>query len=256
MGVAVFLLALLGPFLAPYSPTESVGIPYTPPTDGFPLGTDALGRDVFSRVLWGGRTLIGLAVLSTAIAYAIGASIGLVAGYSKGRLDAVLMRSGDVLLSFPPMLILLLLASGLGPGPVVIIAGVSLSNVPSAARIVRTATLETSVRGYVEAAVARGEKAPAVITREIVPNITTTLVADAGVRFTYAFLAIASLNFLGLGLQPPFADWATMIAENRTGINLQPWAVAAPAVLIALFTISVNVVGDAIARGRGTTSDA
>jgi ABC-type dipeptide/oligopeptide/nickel transport system permease subunit len=254
VGLLVLGIALFGPFFAPYSPSELAGVPLTKPNSEFLLGTDNLGRDVLSRVLWGGRSIIGLAVASTLVAYVVGAAVGLVAGYRKGWLDAVLMRLVDVLLAFPPLLFLLLLAFGAGAGPWTIVAGVAAINVPGIARLVRTATLETSVRGYVEAAVARGERLPAVLGREILPNISGTLVADAGVRFTGSFLAIAGLNFLGLGLQPPAADWATIIAENRIAIAVQPWPVAVPAILIALFTISVNVIGDSIARSRGRSS--
>lgn len=254
VGLLVLGIALFGPFVAPYSPTELAGVPLTKPNGEFLLGTDGLGRDVLSRILWGGRSIIGLAVASTILAYLIGGTIGLVAGYRKGWLDAGLMRVVDVLLAFPPLLFLLLLAFGAGAGPWTIVAGVAAINVPGIARLIRTATLETSVRGYVEAAVTRGERLSAVLVREVLPNISGTLVADAGVRFTGAFLAIAGLNFLGFGLQPPAADWATIIAESRTTINLQPWAVAVPAILIALFTIAVNVVGDSIARGHGSSS--
>jgi peptide/nickel transport system permease protein len=258
VGLALLGVAMFGPFFSPHDPTELAGVPLQSPTGSYPLGTDQLGRDVLSRVLWGGRSIIGLAVASTLIAYLVGGAIGLVAGYSKGVLDALLMRAVDALLAFPPLLFLLLLAFGVGAGPWTIVAGVATINVPGIARIVRTVTLETSVRGYVEAAVARGERTSAVLWREIVPNIAGTVVADGGVRFTGSFLAIAGLNFLGLGLQPPAADWATIIAENRTTINIQPWAVAAPAIMIAVFTVAVNVVGDALARayGRSTGDDA
>lgn len=255
LGLLLLGVALFGPFFAPYGPTELAGVPLTKPNGEFLLGTDQLGRDILSRVLWGGRSIIGLAVASTLVAYAVGGAVGLLAGYSKGLVDALLMRFVDVLLAFPPLLFLLLLAFGVGAGPWTIVAGVAAINVPGIARIVRTATLEASVRGYVEAAVARGERTRSVLVREIAPNIAGTVVADGGVRFTGSFLAIAGLNFLGLGLQPPAADWATIIAENRTTIGIQPWAVAAPAILIALFTVSVNVVGDSIARSHGRSTE-
>jgi ABC-type dipeptide/oligopeptide/nickel transport system permease subunit len=255
VGVLVLGIAMLGPFFAPHDPSAIVGVPYTTPNGEFPLGTDFLGHDVLSRVLWGGRSIIALAVVSTLLAYLIGGAIGLVAGYAKGTLDGALMRFVDVLLAFPPLLFLLLLSFGAGPGPATIVAGVVAINVPGIARIVRTTALEASTRGYVEAAVARGERTSAVLTREIVPNIAGTIIADGGVRFTGSFLAIAGLSFLGLGLQPPAADWAKIIAENRGTIAIQPWAVAVPAILIALFTVSVNVVGDAIARRRGSSTE-
>jgi ABC-type dipeptide/oligopeptide/nickel transport system permease subunit len=255
IGLLILGIALFGPFFSPYTPSELPGASYLTPSTEFYLGTDRLGRDVLSRVLWGGRSIIGLAIASTLAAYLIGGAIGLFAAYRKGWLDAILMRSIDVMLTVPALLFLLLLAYGAGPGPATIVAGVAVVQVPGIARLVRSAAVEISVRGYVEAAVARGERTASVLLREIVPNIATTLAADAGARFTGSFLLIASLNFLGLGLQPPAADWATMIAENRTAIRIQPWSVAAPAILAAAFTIAVNVVGDAFARSLGRSEE-
>jgi peptide/nickel transport system permease protein len=161
----------------------------------------------------------------------------------------------DVLLAVPPLLFLLVLATGAGRSIPVLVLGVATVHVPSIARIVRAATQEVSTHGYVEAAVARGERVGAVLRREILPNVLGTVLADAGIRLTASILILASVNFLGLGLQPPRADWALMIAENRGGITLQPWAVAAPALLIAFLTISVNLVADAVARSLGTSTD-
>jgi ABC-type dipeptide/oligopeptide/nickel transport system permease subunit len=165
------------------------------------------------------------------------------------------MRAMDVLLAVPPLLFLLVLATGSGSNLTVLVLGVATVHVPSIARIVRAATQEVSTRGYVEAAVARGERTPALLAREILPNVLGTVLADAGIRLTASILILASVNFLGLGLQPPRADWALMISENRGGIGLQPWAVAAPALLIAFLTISVNLVADAVARSLGTSTD-
>ena len=255
--VTLLLLALvvIGPFFAPHDPAEIAGIPLQRPNADFLLGTDSLGRDVLSRVLWGGRSVVGLSLLATLLAYIVGTTIGLVAGYSRSLVDPLLMRSMDVLLAFPPLLFLLVLATGAGRGKAVLVVGVATVNVPSIARIVRAATQAVSVRGYVEAAVARGERVPAVLRREILPNILGTVLADAGIRLTGAIIILASVNFLGLGLQPPAADWALMISENRNGITLQPWMVAVPALLIAVLTIAVNLVADAVARSLGTSLD-
>lgn len=248
-------IALLGPFLAPYPPTELIDVPYSSPSRAFPLGTDELGRDILSRVLWGGWSVIGLAGLATLLAYVVGGTIGLVAGFARSAVDGILMRLVDLLLAFPPLLFLLLLAAGLGAGPTTLVLGVAIVNVPGIARIVRTATLEITVRGYVEAAVARGERLHFLLAREILPNISGTIAADGGLRLTGSILAVAGLNFLGLGLQPPAADWATMIAENRASITLQPWSLAAPAIMIAALTLSVNTVGDALARSLGKSRE-
>jgi peptide/nickel transport system permease protein len=248
-------LVVLGPLFAPHDPAGIVGIPYQRPGGDFLLGTDGLGRDVLSRVLWGGRSILALSVLATALAYVVGASIGLVAGYTRSLLDPLLMRAMDVLLAVPPLLLLLVLATGAGHSVVVLVLGVATVHVPSIARIVRAATQTVVGRGYVEAAVARGERTPSILAREILPNVLGTVLADAGIRLTGSILILASVNFLGLGLQPPRADWALMISENRGGITLQPWAVAAPALLIAFLTVAVNLVADAIARSLGTSID-
>jgi ABC-type dipeptide/oligopeptide/nickel transport system permease subunit len=228
-----------------------VTVPLSPPSSHYLLGTDFLGRDVFSRLLYGGRSVITLAALATGLGYLIGMSVGLIAGFSRSRIDPVLMRSVDVMLAFPPLLFLLVLISGAGTGIEVLVIGVAAIQAPGISRIVRTATLEVSVRGYVEAAIARGERSYAVIVREVLPNIMAPVLVDSGLRFTYSILIIASVNFLGLGLQPPASDWALMISDNRQYIAIQAWAVLAPAAMIALLTIGINLTGDAIARSLG-----
>jgi peptide/nickel transport system permease protein len=253
--LSVLFIAIFGPFLAPHPPAALLGAPFQPPDAAFPLGTDVLGRDVLSRVLCGGRTVVGYATIATAIAYLIGGSLGLIAGYTRSLADPVLMRTMDVLLAFPPFLFLLVLTTGLGTGPYVLIIGVASIHVPGIVRIVRAATLEVKGRGFVEAAAARGERRGAVLWREIVPNISGTLVADAAPRLTISILLVASLNYLGLGLQPPAADWALMLSENRPGLTIQPWSVAVPGLLIVALTIGTNLLADAVARSRGTSID-
>jgi peptide/nickel transport system permease protein len=252
--VAVVGFALVGPFLAPHPPDKPVGVPLTGPADGAPFGTDFLGRDVLSRALWGGRSVLALAGLATVLAYAGGIAVGLVAGYSRSLVDPLLMRATDVLLSFPALLFLLVLVTGAGTSKAVLVLGVALVQMPLVARIVRAATLEQSVRGFVEAAVARGERTTAILRREILPNIAGPIMADVGLRFTYAIILVASVNFLGLGLQPPSADWALIISENRNGLTLNPYVILVPAALISLLTIAVNLVGDAIARSLGIST--
>jgi ABC-type dipeptide/oligopeptide/nickel transport system permease subunit len=249
--VFVVAVAVFGRYFAPYDPNVPVTAPLSPPSSHYLLGTDFLGRDVFSRLLYGGRSVITLAALATGLGYLIGMSVGLIAGFSRSRIDPVLMRSVDVMLAFPPLLFLLVLISGAGTGVEVLVIGVAVIQAPGISRIVRTATLEVSVRGYVEAAIARGERSFAVIVREVLPNIMAPVLVDSGLRFTYSILIIASVNFLGLGLQPPASDWALMISDNRQYIAIQAWAVLAPAAMIALLTIGINLTGDAIARSLG-----
>jgi peptide/nickel transport system permease protein len=255
VGAAVlfFLLgvALLGPFFAPYSPTAPIGIPFGGSSADAPLGYDVLGRDVLSRILWGGRSVLFLAGAATLLAYLAGGLVGLVAGYSRSLTDTILMRGVDVLISIPALLFILVLITGAGTSKAALIAGVAVVQAPLVARIVRTATLEQAVRGFVEAAEARGERTFSILWREIVPNIVSPIAADFGLRFTYSIILVASVNFFGLGLQPPDADWALIISENRIGLTLNPWVILVPAALIALLTISLSLVGDAIARSLG-----
>jgi peptide/nickel transport system permease protein len=249
--VLVLLVVILGPYLAPHDPNAPIGPDSAAPSGDARLGTDFLGRDVLSRLLYGGRSVIGLSLAATVLAYAIGLTVGLIAGYSRSRIDPVLMRTVDVMLAFPPLLFLLVLIAGAGTSTAALIIGVAAIQAPAISRIVRTATLEVSVRGYVEAAVARGERGVAVVRREVLPNILAPVLVDSGLRFTYSILIIASVNYLGLGLQPPSSDWALMVSDNRQYINLNVWAVIAPAAMIALLTIGINLTGDAIARSLG-----
>lgn len=247
-------VALLGPAFAPHSPYEPVGIPLQGPSRNALLGTDQIGRDVLSRVLYGGRTVLLLATLATLLAYAAGLVIGLVAGYVRNLFDPLAMRSMDVLLAFPPLLFLLVLVTAVGTSETALVIGVALIQMPGIARLVRTVTVETTVRGYVEAAVARGERTKSILSREVFPNILPAVLADGGLRFTFSVLFIAAANFLTIGVQPPRADWGLMINENRNYISINPWAVAAPAAMIAILTIGINLLGDAVARSLGRSS--
>lgn len=249
--VLVLGVALIGPYFAGHPPADTIGLPFAGPGGGAPLGTDALGRDALARTLWGGRSVLEYAGLATLIAYVAGAAVGLVAGYRQGLVDALLMRAVDVLVSVPALLFILVLVTGAGTSNATLVVAVAVVQAPLIARVVRSATLEQSVRAFVEAAVARGERASAIVVRELVPNIVPSVMADAGLRLTYSIILVASVNFFGIGLQPPAADWALMISENRDGFDLNPWVIVAPATMIALLTIAVNLVGDALARSMG-----
>jgi peptide/nickel transport system permease protein len=257
VGLGLFVLTMavivLGPALSPHPPTKIIGPPFAPPGAAFPLGTDVLGRDVLSRLLWGGQSVLLLGGLATVLAYAAGGTVGLLAGFLRGRLDGTLMRLMDVILAVPPLLFLLVLATGAGSGAVVAVVGVALIQVPGIARIIRAATLEVAGRGYIEAASARGERTSHILFREITPNILPTIVADGGTRLTVSILSIAALTFLGVGLQPPAANWALMMTENRPGLTYQPWAVIAPALMLAALTLSINLLADAYARTMNTS---
>ncbi|MCM3807493.1 ABC transporter permease [Streptomyces sp. DR7-3] len=248
--VVVLAVALLGPLAAPDQPDLTVGIPYAPPSQAHWLGLDFLGRDVLSRVLYGGLTVVFYAGIATIAAYTVGLLAGLLAGYSRTWFATVLMRSTDVLLSFPALVFLILLATAFGPGITGIVVATAIIQLPPIIRIVRSATLEQSVRGYVEAAVSRGESTLSVLRREILPNIARPLSADVGVRFSWSVLLIASVNFLGLGLQPPASDWGLMVSENRGGIATNPAVMLVPAALLGALTLGINLLGDALAGGK------
>lgn len=247
---AILFLVVAGPAVAPYSPTAIVGVPYATGTSAHLLGLDFIGRDVLSRVLAGARTVVLLGLAATALGYVVGGAIGLVAGVTRSRADSILMRAMDVLLAFPPILFVLVLVTGAGDSLPVLVLGIAVTHVPGVARIIRTATLEVAVRGYVEAAVARGESTWRILRRDVVPNVGPVAGADAGTRLTVSILLVAAMNFLGLGLQPPTADWAVMISENRSGLGVNPLSVIVPAALIGALTVSINLLADSFAGRR------
>jgi len=253
--VLIVLLAIFGPLFAPQSTVIPIGIPGAGPSASAPLGLDFLGRDVLSRVMSGGRSTLLLAGAATALTYLVGTTVGLIAGYARSIADPLLMRSVDVFLSFPALLVMLLFVTAFGSGSGVLIGAAAIVLFPGVARIVRTATLEVSTRGFVEAAVARGERTANVLRREILPNIAPSLVADLGIRFSWSIILIASVNYLGLGLRPPTPDWGVMVSENREIISSNPLAVLAPAAILALLIIAVNLVGDAYIRQGGRSGE-
>ena len=250
LGLALLLLgvALCGPFFAPHDPTEFVGAPNSKPSSDALLGTDNLGRDVLSRFLWGGRSILGLSVAATAIGLLLGVMIGLTAAYSRSMLDDVLMRGMDVILAFPAIVLALVAVATVGPRLWLIVLAVALTTMPRVARVTRGASLEIVERDYVQAAEAMGESRRRILTGELLPNITGPLMVEASLRLTYAVGLIAALSFLGFGIQPPKADWGLMINENRLALTVQPWGVVMPVLAIALLTIGTSLIGDGIAR--------
>ncbi|WP_455836191.1 ABC transporter permease [Pseudarthrobacter siccitolerans] len=247
----ILIVVIVGPFLAPYGITEVVGRPFAPLNATYLLGTDYLGRDVLSRFLHGGATLIMLSLLAPLISLIIGGLVGTLAGSIGGRVDLVITWIVDVVLSLPSMILALLILASLGTGPGPSLVALTVVLVPGAIRVARAATLDAASSDYVEAALARGESRLAVAVREILPNTRSVLAADFGARVGYAALIYAGLSFLGVGQSPPAADWGLMINENRIGLLIQPIAVVVPAIAIALFTVSVSTVSDSIARSVG-----
>ena len=246
--VLVVLLALVGPLAAPHAPDAFVGIPSQSPSGRFPLGTDYLGHDVLSRVLWGGRSVVWMAFAAASLGVGLGALAGMLAAYSRGGVDDVLMRGMDVVLAFPQIVFVLLFVSLLGPRLWLIVLMVALSWVPQVARVARGITAEVIHREYVESAELLGLPRRRILVREILPNVTTPLGVEYGLRLTWSIALIAAVSFLGFGIQPPNADWGLMINENRDILTVQPWAVIVPALCIALFAVGVNLVTEGFAR--------
>ena len=252
IGLVLLLLvlasAIIGPFFAPHDPTVFTGAPFAKPSSNALLGTDSLGRDVLSRFLWGGRSILGLAAAATALGLVLGIAIGLLAAYSRSVLDDVLMRLMDMILAFPSIVLALVVVSTLGPKLWLIVLVVGLTTMPRVARVTRGASLEIVERDYIQAAEAMGESRAKILAGEILPNVTGTLMVEASLRLTYAIGLIAGLSFLGFGRQPPAADWGLMINENRQALTIQPWGVVMPVIAIALLTIATSLIGDGLSR--------
>jgi peptide/nickel transport system permease protein len=248
MATTVVLAAIIGPLAAPYAPVAPLTLAFGKPSGQFLLGGDYLGRDVLSRVLDGGWVLLVMAACATALGVAGGALAGVSAAYLRGTSDGFIMRIVDVILSFPQLVFALLLLSLLGPKLWLITLAVGVSHAPQVARVLRSATLDISERDFVKAAELQGLRPVKVMTKEILPNLVSPLMVEAGLRLTYSIVIIAGLAFLGFGQPPPAANWGTMIYENRTGLSLNPWAVVVPAALIAVLTVGINTFTDAFAR--------
>jgi peptide/nickel transport system permease protein len=249
--IAFYLfVALFAPLLAPYGEAEIHPIPFAPWGGDFPLGTDQIGRDILSRLIFGARNTIGIALVTTLVAFAIGGGLGLAAAISRGWTDQLLSRAVDVLMAIPPLIFALMLLSIFGssiPSLIFIIAVLDSTRV---FRLTRAVAMNVVVMEYVEAARLRGEGLGWVMRREILPNIMPPLVAEFGLRFCFVFLTIAALSFLGVGIQPPTADWGSMVRDNASLIQFAQYDLKAgitpilPAFAIALLTIAVNFVVD------------
>jgi peptide/nickel transport system permease protein len=252
IGVTLSLLligvALIGPFVAPFGSTEYVDMPNTLSVPGTLLGTDYFGQDVLSRFLFGGRTILILAVIATSIGITLGTTLGLSAAYLRGRYDEIIMRSLDVILSFPQVLLSLVVISMFGPSNVLIICTVGLSTTPRIARIIRGAAISVVERDFISAAEALGETRKRVVFAEVLPNVTSSLLVEMNLRLTYSVGLIASLAFLGFTPEPNAANWGLMIQENRVALTEQPWGVVLPTIALALMTIGTGLVGDGLSR--------
>lgn len=242
------LIVALGPYFAPYGVDDFVGVPFDAPSAELLLGADMLGRDVLSRILMGGKLILVLAFFSAVLGVIIGAFFGVAAAYCKGVVDELIMRTVDILLAFPQTVFALLILSVLGPRMWLIVLIVAIVHASPVARVARAAALRVIEEDFVSYAELIGASRIRIIMSEVLPNISTPLLVELGLRFTYSIALIAGLNFIGFGVQPPAADWGLMINENRVGMETNPWPVVVPIILIAILTVGVNMLTDFFAR--------
>jgi len=251
--IVIFLYvicALFAPVLAPYGEAEVFPEPFAPWSPEFIFGTDQIGRDIFSRLIYGARNTIGIALATTLLSFAIGGSLGLIAAISGGWLDQLLSRFVDVLMAIPGLIFALMLLTIFGSSILSLIMIIAVLDSTRVFRLTRSVSVSVVVMDYVEAAKLRGEKLGWIMRREILPNIMPPLIAEFGLRFSFVFLTIAALSFLGLGIQPPTADWGSMVRDNASMIQFAKYDLTAaltpmiPAGAIALLTVAVNFVVD------------
>ena len=246
------VVALAAPLLAPYSPTQPDALSAIEgPSGAHLLGTDQLGRDVLSRVLYGGRYALLISLTATVLTVVVGTILGCLAAYRRGWLDEILMRILDSILSVPAILALLVVVTALGSGAPVIILAATIVYCPALIRVVRAAALSIVGLDYVTAARARGEGFWPVLAREIWPNILDVVMVEFAMRASWIVLLISSLSFLGFGANPPTPDWGLMVSENRSLLTVVPMATVAPIIALASLIVGLNLAADGVAKARG-----
>ena len=238
------LIAVLGPLVAPYAQSETVGATWDEPSMQMLLGADQIGRDMVTRLIYGARTTIGVALATTCISFFIGITLGFAGAVLGGWVDNVISRLVDVILSIPLLILALIILGVFGSSIPVLILTIAILDSTRVFRLARALGMNLTVLEYVEAARLRGEGTWWIIRREILPNASAPLVSEFGLRFCFNFLFIAALSFLGLGIQPPFADWGGMVRENAAAINFGMLAPIWPALSITVLTVGVNLVVD------------
>lgn len=249
IGMVFFVaFAYLGPFFSPYQPEQVLGVTWEPSSERMLLGADSLGRDLLLRLMVGTQLTIELAGAATILSFTIGVLLGFTAAVIRGWIDQALSRTVDLLMSIPTLIFALVVLSVLPRTAIVLICVTALLDSTRVFRLSRTVAIDIAVQDFVEAARLRGEKTRWIVTREILPNALSPLVAEFGLRFAFAMLFLSSLSFLGLGIQPPEADLGRMIRDNREGIVYGIPAALYPGAAIALLALSVNLVVDSILK--------
>ena len=253
---AYLVVALFAPVIAPYSETEILGGAYELWSDKYLLGTDNLGRDMLSRLIFGARNTIGIALAAVIIAFAIGGVTGMLSAILGGWYDTIISRIVDILMAIPGLVFALLILTILGTSMTTLVLVIAVLDSTRVYRITRAAAMNVAVMDFVEVARLRGEGLWWVVRKEILPNIMAPLLAEFGLRFCFVFLFIAALSFLGLGIQPPTADWGSMVRDNATLINYDDITPLLPAAAIAILTVAVNFVVDwLLHKSSGLRSD-
>ena len=237
-------VALFAPWVAPFGESEIVGKKYLPWGDEFLLGTDNLGRDMLTRLIYGARNTVGIALVTTLYAFLLGGTLGIVAAVVGGWTDQLFSRIVDILMAIPALIFAMLLLSIFGTSVPSLILIIGLLDATRIYRVTRAVSLNVVVMDFVEAAKLRGEKLPWITVREILPSISAPLAAEFGIRFCFVFLTISALSFLGLGIQPPTADWGSMVRDTADLITFEDYTPLIPAAAIAVLTIGVNFVVD------------
>ena len=250
-GIVVFflLMAVFGQLIAPYGfSDQELSNRLQQPSAEHIFGTDQFGRDIFSRILVGSRDVFVVAGSGTLVAVLLGLTLGLLAGYFGRLLDEAAMRLVDVLLAIPPLLLAMLILATLGPSRLNVILVVGFLYIPMVARVVRSVVLDLKTRQYIEAARLRGESSLHIMFREMFPNVVPPLAVEASMRFSYAIFLVASLGFLGLGVQPPSPDWGLMVGEARNYFSQAQWVLLFPAGAIALLVVGIGFMSDGLRR--------
>jgi peptide/nickel transport system permease protein len=250
LGIVVFwiLAAIFAPLLTPYDPVQDQDwmAANQGPSAAHWLGTDDLGRDLWSRLLYGARIILVLAPVSVLCSLLLGSTLGLVAGYKRGTMDEVVMRVLDAMMAFPTILLFLIIIAALGASPTNVVIAITIGGAPGIARLVRSLTMDICTRDYIAAAELRGESTLYIMFMEILPNARGPIIVDAMLRVGYAVFAIGTLGFLGLGLPPPSPDWGSMVARGRLYIWSNPWAVLWPALAISSLVVGLNIFADGL----------